>query len=304
MAHRLLTRCRNPLPSLCNLQQQPDLDMTRRTTLPGTALAVVMASLCVGTALAQTPPAPAPAPAPAAPDNTLTANVGLFSEYIFRGLAQTGGKPAVQGGFDYAHASGFYLGTWASNISCLEDFGAYERSSLEWDFYGGYKNTFPGSEDWNYDVGLLYYYYPGRKVGGVPSANTLELYGAVGWKWLSGKLSYTASKDYFGARPNGQKTQGTIYYDLTATYPFPDTPWSLVGHIGRADVRHDGSGDFKASYTDWKLGVSYVVPDGFVKGLELGAYYTGNNATEFFYTDLTGYDTTKSRVVGYVKKTF
>ena len=105
--------------------------------------------------------APAPAPAPT-PDYTLTANVGLFSQYVFRGIAQTAGQPAVQGGFDCAHSSGFYLGTWASNISWLEDFGLYNRSSLEWDFYGGYKNTFPGSEDWTYDVGLYYYYYPGH----------------------------------------------------------------------------------------------------------------------------------------------
>ncbi len=63
-------------------------------------------------------------------------------EYIFRGISQTAGKPAVQGGFDYTHSSGFYLGTWASNVSWLEDFGAYSRSSLEWDFYGGYKANF------------------------------------------------------------------------------------------------------------------------------------------------------------------
>ena len=107
------------------------------------------------------------APAPPAPDYTLTANVGLFSEYIFRGISQTAGKPAVQGGFDWGHSSGFYLGTWASNISWLEDFGAYTRSSLEWDFYGGYKGNFPGSDDWTYDLGTIYYYYPGTRNPGV-----------------------------------------------------------------------------------------------------------------------------------------
>src|ERR1051325_8201182 len=63
------------------------------------------------------PPTP---PAPAAPP-ALTGNFGLFSQYIFRGLTQTNKEPAIQGGFDYAHASGFYLGTWASNISWLRD---------------------------------------------------------------------------------------------------------------------------------------------------------------------------------------
>jgi len=93
----------------------------------------------------------APAAAPPTPDWSVTANVLLGSEYIFRGISQTGGKPTVQGGFDVAHSGGFYAGTWASNISWLEDFGAYNRSSLEWDFYGGFKQNF-GSSDWFWDV--------------------------------------------------------------------------------------------------------------------------------------------------------
>ena len=127
----------------------------------GTSLALAAASTV---AVAQTP-----APAP---EHTLTANVGLFSEYIFRGISQTAGEPAIQGGFDYAHSSGFYLGTWASNVSWLEDFGLYSRSSMEWDFYGGFKSTI-GDTDWTYDLGILYYYYPGRKFSGEVSADTL-----------------------------------------------------------------------------------------------------------------------------------
>jgi uncharacterized protein (TIGR02001 family) len=119
--------------------------MTTTSALRRSALALTLTALCSGTALAQTRDIPAPAAPPPPPEHTLTANIGLFSEYIFRGISQTGGKPAVQGGFDYAHASGFYAGTWASNISWLEDFQAYNRSSLEWDFYGGYKNTVPGT---------------------------------------------------------------------------------------------------------------------------------------------------------------
>jgi uncharacterized protein (TIGR02001 family) len=245
-----------------------------------------------------------PAPAPAAtPEHTLTANVGLFSEYIFRGIAQTAGKPAVQGGFDYAHASGFYLGTWGSNISWLQDFGAYSRQSLEWDFYGGYKNNFPGSEDWSYDVGTLYYYYPGKRLPGVINADTWEAYGAINWKWLGAKVSYSLG-DYFGARPTGHKMDGTLYVDLYANYPVGDTGVTLLAHYGILDCRHDGSGDNKVSYNDWKLGASYTVPEGALKGIEFGAYYTGNDARSRFYTDLTGYDTSKDRGVVYVKKTF
>jgi uncharacterized protein (TIGR02001 family) len=303
VAYRLLTKLRQDAsPSNNSLGIS---FMTFKVKLRRGVLCALVASIGSAAALAQTAaPAAAPAPPPT-PEHTLTANVGLFSEYIFRGISQTGGKPAVQGGFDYAHSSGFYAGTWASNISWLEDFGAYSRSSLEWDFYGGYKNNFPGQDDWNYDVGLYYYYYPGKKNDGVHSANTLEAYGALGWKWLSAKASYTLSNDYFGIRPDGQKTQGTWYLDLSGTYPVPDTAWALIGHLGHLGVHHDGGGDFEAKYTDWKLGASYTVPDGtFLKGLEVGAYYTDSTAKKAYYTDLTGYDTSKARGVLYVKKTF
>ena len=261
---------------------------------------VAALTLASSVAFAQAP-APAPA-APPTPDWTATANVLIGSEYIFRGIAQTGGKPTVQGGFDLAHSGGFYAGTWASNISWLEDFGAYSRSSIEWDFYGGFKQNF-GDSDWFWDVGTLYYYYPGSKNPGVFSADTWELYGAIGWKWVSLKFSYNLD-DYFGLRPNGQKTDGTYYVDLSATYPVGETGFALLGHYGYLDVKHDLSGDFKLSYSDWKLGASYTVPDGVMKGLEVGAYYTGNDAKSLPYTDLTGYDTSKDRGVVYVKKTF
>ena len=265
------------------------------------SLAFVLAAIA-GVATAQTPaPAATPAPAPA-PEHTLTANVGIFSQYIFRGLSQTAGKPAIQGGFDYAHSSGFYAGTWASNASWLEDFGLYTRSSLEWDFYGGYKANF-GDSDFFYDLGTIYYYYPGNKNPGVYSADTWELYGALGWKWVSVKASYNL-KDYFGARPTGAKTDGTWYFDLSAAYPVGDTGFTLIGHYGYADVKNDGSGALKASYGDWKLGASYTVPEGLFKGLELGAYYSDTTSDGGFYTDLTGYDTAKATGVVYVKKTF
>src|SRR5262245_32365582 len=80
--------------------------------------------------------------------HTVTGNIGLFSQYIFRGLTQTNGDPAIQGGLDYSHSSGFYLGTWATNISWLKEnatqangatLGLYDNAKAEVDFYGGYK---------------------------------------------------------------------------------------------------------------------------------------------------------------------
>ena len=90
-----------------------------KQTLKAGALAAAIA--LPGLALGQAAPAPEAKPAEPKPSYTLTGNVGIFSQYIFRGLTQTGRKPALQGGFDFAHESGFYLGTWASNISWLKE---------------------------------------------------------------------------------------------------------------------------------------------------------------------------------------
>ena len=229
------------------------------------------AALGTGVAQAQQPPAPA---------HTITGNVGLFSQYIFRGLTQTNEEPALQGGMDYAHSGGFYAGAWGSNISWLRDFNSYKAGgSLELDIYGGFKGTF-GKSDFGYDVGLLYYWYPGDVTAGSHKADTLELYGALSWKWLSGKLSYSLKDKTFGV----DDSQGTYYLDLTANFPIPNTKLSVVGHYGIQ--KYSGSNgavgcsstdnDTCASYNDWKVGLNYSLPRDFTVGV--------------FYTDTTGMD--------------
>src|SRR5437868_12923348 len=123
-----------------------------------TGLFVLLSAASVSITQAQTP-APAAEPAKPIEPYTITGNFGIYSQYIFRGLTQTDRKPAFQGGFDFAHASGFYLGTWGSNISWLHDLGTVvsHGGSLEWDLYGGYKYAI--NDDWGLDVGVLYYYY-------------------------------------------------------------------------------------------------------------------------------------------------
>ena len=81
----------------------------------------------------------------------VTVNVGATSNYLWRGLEQTEGNPAVFGGIDYSHDSGFYLGTWASNVSWSGG------PSYEIDFYGGYADSVG---DFEYDLGYIYYAYP------------------------------------------------------------------------------------------------------------------------------------------------
>ena len=254
------------------------------------------AALGSGLAEAQQPPAS---------PHTYTGNVGLFSQYIFRGLTQTNEELALQGGMDYSHASGFYAGTWGSNISWLRDFGSYNAGgSLELDIYGGYKGTI-GKTDFGYDVGLLYYWYPGDVASGFTKADTLEVYGALSWKWLSGKLSYSLNDDTFGVTDS----RGTYYLDLTATYPVPNTKFTLIGHYGMQKFSGTTAGidnDTFASYKDWKLGVNYSLP----KDVTVGVFFTDTSmrsTQEAFYTTPASAGSTKvgdGTVTIFVQKTF
>lgn len=244
----------------------------------------------------------ASAEAPASP-HTLTGNVGFFSQYIFRGLTQTDRDPALQAGFDYGHASGFYAGTWASNISWLRDFGTYSGGgSLEWDFYGGFKGAF-GKSDFGYDVGLLYYYYPGTVIPGAVKANTLEAYGALSWKWLSAKYSYSLDNKTFGVADS----RGTWYLDLTANVPIGGTGLTAIAHWGKQKFEGSAvpgtSNDSVASYEDWKIGLSYALP----KDFTIGAFYTDTSMSatqEAFYTTPAGRFVGKGTGTVFIQKTF
>jgi uncharacterized protein (TIGR02001 family) len=152
-------------------------------------------------------------------DFSMTANAGLFTDYRFRGISQTDKHPAFQGGFDFTHKSGFYLGNWNSNV----DAGLYNGANLEMDFYGGFKGSF---DSFSYDVGVLYYYYPGSGAAGTNKIDNTELYVSGGWGPFSLKYSY-AVNDFFGV----PDSKGAYYVDGTVSYPL-SKEFSLIGHIG------------------------------------------------------------------------
>jgi uncharacterized protein (TIGR02001 family) len=232
------------------------------------AAAVAGALSISGLAMADDAPA-APAAAPAAPASPLSFNVGLVSNYLFRGISQTHGKPAIQGGIDYADPSGFYVGAWASNITWVKDF--LGKGSVEVDVYGGYKGAI---DDWSYDVGYITYNYPSHG-DAIPTSlanpNTQELYLSLGYKWLSAKYSYATSNHFIGWYGGSDllgNTRGSDYLELNANYDLGDG-WTLVGHAGHQRVK-----DFSpANYTDWKIGGTKDVGFGVV-----GLAYSDTNA--------------------------
>ncbi len=211
-----------------------------------------------------------------AEDSAFSANVGLVSDYAYRGFSQTDERPALQGGFDYAHDSGLYAGVWGSNVSWLSDSDPAVSNSLELDLYGGYKGSVGAI---GYDVGLLQYYYPGSYPKPYNSPDTLEGYLGLSWAFLSFKYSY-AFTDLFGF----EKSDGSQYYDLGATVDVGHG-LTLAAHVGYSDIK--GQDD----YTDWKLSVSRE----FV-GLNVGLHYVD--------TDVSNSDLADQRVILSVSKAF
>ena len=204
------------------------------------------------------------------PEHSFAYNVGVASNYLFRGISQTHGSPAIQGGVDYTHSSGLYAGVWASNITWVKQY--HDSGSLEMDFYGGFKNAI--NDDWNYDIGMIRYQYPssGHSTAGDPvysqlaSPNTTEVYGAIGWKWLTVKYSQAISENFIGWVPNNATTnlpnkgsRGSNYLELNAAYDLGDG-WGISGHVGHQKVHgvnNWGAPSFAsdADYTDWNIGV-------------------------------------------------
>jgi uncharacterized protein (TIGR02001 family) len=266
-------------------------------------------AISVAAALALPGFAAAQAAAPAAQSpHSITGNVTLINDYRFRGISQTFGKPALQGGFDYAHASGFYVGNWNSNIS---QGAGFPGGNLEMDFYGGWKKSFG---DFGLDLGAIYYYYPGTdsgpgKVGAPTNFNTgavasgdvdnKELYIGGSWKWISLKYFYSLD-DYFST-PGTKKSH---YWDLSANYDL-GSGWGVNGHIGRLKFKNQLDGN----YTDWKFGVTKDI-----SGWLFGLAYVDTNAKgdcgtlqTYCFVDTSGTrtkDAGKSSFLMSVTKTF
>jgi uncharacterized protein (TIGR02001 family) len=175
---------------------------------------------------------------PAVSQAQVAYNVGVFSDYRYRGISQTRLKPALQGGVDYT-AGGLYIGAWASTIKWVKDAGG--GADIELDLYGGYKGEI--TKGLGYDVGLLAYIYPGHDLSVSPQ--TTELYGALTYGPATLKYSHSVT-NLFGF--DDSKNSG--YIDLNATFEITDG-WMITPHIGRQTVKN--SGEF--SYTDASLTV-------------------------------------------------
>jgi uncharacterized protein (TIGR02001 family) len=216
----------------------------------------------------------------------LTANIGVFTDYRYRGISQTRLKPAIQGGVDYAAPAGWYVGAWASNIKWIKDGGG--DASVEIDFYGGYKGEI--QKDFTYDIGFLTYQYPGHKLQTSP--NTNEIYGALTFGPATVKYSHSIS-NLFGF----SDSKGSGYLDLSATFEVSGI--TVAPHVGFQTVKRTSD----ASYTDYSLTVSKDF-SGFVLSAALVGTDTKTVNGGPAYSSPDGKNLGKAGLVLGVKKTF
>lgn len=216
----------------------------------------------------------------------ITANVAVASDYRFRGVSQTQNGPALQGGFDYAHSSGFYVGNWNSSVSNV----VYPDSTgVEMDAYAGYRTTIKG---FAVDVGSMNYFYSQAAGRFNSNANTNEGYIAVGKGPVTVKYSRSFG-DYFGTR----NSQGSEYVQADLALPVVKNI-TAEAHVGRTMIANAGNND----YTDMRVGAVWTV-----EKFRVGAHYyatTGEGRTFRASNTLAGQALYKESVVVSVARSF
>lgn len=196
-------------------------------------------------------------PAAGQEGSSISGNLALTSDYVFRGYTQTSENIAVQGGLDWEDAGGWHLGVWGSRL----DFGPGDSASVELDLYGGYSWQ---ANDASYGLGLIYYAYPGAE--SKPGYDFVEAYAGLGYDFdavsLSAALHFTP--DNFGETGNGWYLAGGLSRALSDSL-------SVDANVGFSQV----TPDFGEDYLDWNAGLSYSFPP-----LALGLRYYNTDAPD------------------------
>ncbi|MCG5530303.1 TorF family putative porin [Halorhodospira halochloris] len=169
---------------------------------------------------------------------TLSSNVAITSNYVFRGATESDEEPSVQGGFDFAHESGAYLGTWAASVA------GYGGGEVELDYFAGY--GFDVTDTIWADVGIYYYGYP--DADGDP--DTIELYAGLGTAFgdIEGDFYIHFSDDYFDENES-------VYLETNWTMPIAHGFYGMA-HLGYLNLL-DADDEVEDDAYDILIGAGY-----------------------------------------------
>ena len=248
------------------------------------------------------------------PGVSIAGNVTLVSDYLFRGISQTWGRPALQFAIEASHTNGLYGGFFGSNVSDK----MYSDAQVELDIYGGKRGKMPGVfSALDYDLGLIYVYYPGADYDQAkfenrydPSKfNTAELYASLNYKWLTVKTGRTLT-EFFGWNTNNSGVGGGFYGDATAGVTGSTrgswyteatvnqelaNGWSfnaLAGHQSIANSKH-------LDWSYYKVGVTRAFASSWMANLSYSDTSDTKAYQNFWGLQNTGatYDVARGRVV-------
>jgi uncharacterized protein (TIGR02001 family) len=190
------------------------------------SVSVLAAAALAGPACAEEAPAPG-----------VTFNVAAATDYEFRGVSQTDGRAALQGGADAAYGA-LYAGVWSSNVRFAGD-----EADVEIDAYAGIRPTVGGV---SLDLAALHYGYLGEAAGVRDDYWEFKAAASRGFGGLTLGAAAYYSPDYFA------RTGEAVYYEANAAYAA--TPrLSVSGALGRQDVSYAGD------YTTWNLGATWAM---------------------------------------------
>lgn len=235
------------------------------------------------------------------PAHQWSASATLVSDYMFKGMTQTWGRPALQGSIDYTHSSGFYVSLWASGVSTK----VYAGSHAEGNLWVGYRNDI--DPDWSYDFGVLEVFYPGGnynkiKYAALPSQkyDFTEAFVSVTYKWLTVKYAQVLT-DLLGFNEKTGYTggsRGSNYLDLSVDVPLGDD-YVLGLHAGRQNVTTrlaapTPGGSTNPDFKDYRVSLGKRFADGWSGSLEV----SWNDNRAFFDGTPSNHDIGDTRDVG------
>ena len=210
---------------------------------------------------------------------TVSGSVGLVSDYRFRGVSQTDKEMGVQGGITLSHASGFYAGTWGSNLA---GWGTFGGSNTELDLFAGYKIAL--GDGMALDAGLTWYMYPGGAALTDFAEPYVKLGTTIGPANLLAGVAYAPKQKALGNFSDTPQSRGqaqdNLYVWGDASVGIPKTPLTAKAHVGHSNG-NPGLGPNGTSvaptgdYFDWSLGLDYVIGP-----VTLGASYVDTDISK------------------------
>lgn len=214
---------------------------------------------------------PAQARDPASPPSTLSANVTFASQYVGRGIGQSWGRPALQGGVDYVRPDGWSAGAWGSTV----DERFVENGSRELDLYGGYTGT---AGALGYNVSAIYYLYPGARIAATHTRFDYgELSAGLTWKSFYVKYNVTVTPTFFGIT----QARGSGYLDAGVNH---ELGHGVTLNLHAGDGRVAGSGNAAWNWRDVRAGFTAQLDERWSAAVAWSRAYGATPAYEHYST--------------------